>query len=249
MTNTIDLDKLEQVAAAASPGPWRWELNVKNKSVSLVGGKPTFDKTVMGFERWGMGRAAPNFNDAVASGEYNIMERVEKYGAAVPGREHHADWFKDVAHPDAQFIAQANPAVVLELVRRLRAADSENANLRQAVADNITSSTMLTNMGIVNGGMNITLEGGACQLLADAFCEQFRSSGATNFVEMGFTGPDNLQLLVTLQKVYGKTPAQLKREAEERVAQLEAEAVRREEYIEILHAERIGGAAQGASHD
>lgn len=150
---------------------------------------------------------------------------------------------------NAAYIAAANPAVVLELVRRLRAAEAENANLRQAVADNITSSTMLTNMGIVNGGMNITLEGGACQLLADAFCEQFRGSGATNFVEMGFTGPDNLQLLVTLQKVYGKTPAQLKREAEERVAQLEAEAVRREEYIETLHAERIGGAAQGASHD
>ena len=148
-----------------------------------------------------------------------------------------------------QMARAGDSAAILELIRRLRAAEAENANLRQAVADNITSSTMLTNMGIVNGGMNITLEGGACQLLADAFCEQFRGSGATNFVEMGFTGPDNLQLLVTLQKVYGKTPAQLKREAEERVAQLEAEAVRREEYIETLHAERIGGAAQGASHD
>lgn len=147
-------------------------------------------------------------------------------------------------HRDARHAA-AELAITAMAAKDARIAEleTENATLRQAVADNVTSATMLTNMGIVNGGMNITLEGGACQLLADAFCEQFRNSGATNFVEMSFTGPDGLQLLVTMQKVDGKTPAQLKHEAEERVAELEAEAARREDYIEALHAERVGGSA------
>ena len=100
-----------------TPGPWRWELNESSKSVSLVGGKPMFDKTVMDFRRYGTGGAAPSFNDAVATGEYNIMERCEVYGKLVSGREHHADWFKDISHPDAQLIADA--PMILQALRDL----------------------------------------------------------------------------------------------------------------------------------
>lgn len=112
---TVDINRIKELAGAASSGPWRWELNHQNKGVSLVGGSPQFDKTVMGFERWGMSGAAPCFNDAVAGREYNIMERAERYGVKVAGREHHANWFMDVEHPDAQWIVAANPAAMLEL--------------------------------------------------------------------------------------------------------------------------------------
>lgn len=90
-----------------TPGPWRWEFNATSKMVSLVGGKPTFDKTVMDFVRYGMGRAAPAFNDLIAGNQYNIMERCEKYAVPVAGREHHASWFQDLNHPDARLIAAA----------------------------------------------------------------------------------------------------------------------------------------------
>lgn len=130
----MDLQKLKALAEAATPGPWRWKLNESSKSVEIVGGRPTFDKTVMDFVRWGMGRAAPRFNDAVSEGKYNIMERVEKYGAVVPGREHHSDWFKDVAHPDASFMVATDPKTVLsmiasieELERRLAERDAQAA--------------------------------------------------------------------------------------------------------------------------
>lgn len=93
--------------SAHTPGPWRWELNEKSKNVALVGGRPRFDLTVMDFVRYGMGGAAPRFNDAVALGEFNVMERCEKFGVEVEGREHHADWFKDIRHPDARLIAAA----------------------------------------------------------------------------------------------------------------------------------------------
>jgi hypothetical protein len=138
----MDIEKLKVLALEASAGPWQWELNRQNKSVWLTGGRPTFDKIVMDFARWGMGGAAPRFNDAVASGKYNIMERVDKYGVKVPGREHHANWFMGVAHPDAQWIAAANPAAVLELiaeVERLRADAARYRFLRIADLDAIAA--------------------------------------------------------------------------------------------------------------
>lgn len=95
------------MSAKHTPGPWRWELNEEFKSVALVGGKPRYDKTVMDFVRYGMGHAAPRFNDLIAGNQYNIMERCEKYGVTVQGREHHSRWFKDLSHPDARLIAAA----------------------------------------------------------------------------------------------------------------------------------------------
>ena len=40
-----------------TPGPWRWEVNMKSKSLHLVGGKPQFDLTIIEPTRWGMGSA------------------------------------------------------------------------------------------------------------------------------------------------------------------------------------------------
>lgn len=98
------------VSGGHTPGPWRWEFNRKNKSIQLVGGVPTFDKTVMDFERWGMGGACPRFNEKIAGNEFNIMTRVSDHPdwiAPFDGRTHHADWCADVMHPDARLIAAA----------------------------------------------------------------------------------------------------------------------------------------------
>lgn len=86
-----------------TPGPWRWELNEKSHLVTLCGGVPRFDMTVMDFVRYGMGHGAPRFR----SGPVDNMHRVEKFGAIVLGREHHAGWFKGIEHPDAHLIAAA----------------------------------------------------------------------------------------------------------------------------------------------
>jgi hypothetical protein len=88
-----------------TPGPWRWVLNEKSRDVHLEGGDPAFDLIVVDFVRYGMGNAAPRFREDVD--RMNIMHRCEKFGAIVPKREHHADWFKDINHPDARLIAAA----------------------------------------------------------------------------------------------------------------------------------------------
>jgi hypothetical protein len=87
-----------------TPGPWRWEVNETTKTVSLQGGKPKYDCTVMDFVRWGMQSAMPRF--VVEPKPYlNIMKPMTDFMKISPGREHHSSWFKIIDHPDANLIA------------------------------------------------------------------------------------------------------------------------------------------------
>lgn len=90
-----------------TPEPWRWEINLKHKSVQIVGGHPMYDKTVMDFERWGLQGAAPRFNEKIAGDEFNVMTRLcdrPDWIAPFEGRHHHANWCANVTHPDARRI-------------------------------------------------------------------------------------------------------------------------------------------------
>lgn len=92
--------------SAHTPGPWRWEVNEKSKTMHLVGGVPQFDLTIIDFERWGLGGAIMRLRDTSLDG-MNLMSRCLAWCKPVVGREHHADWFKDIDHPDARLIAAA----------------------------------------------------------------------------------------------------------------------------------------------
>lgn len=90
-----------------TPEPWRWEINLKHKSVQIVGGRPMYDKTVMDFERWGLQGASPRFNEKIAGDEFNVMTRLcdrPDWIAPFEGRRHHAHWCANVTHPDARRI-------------------------------------------------------------------------------------------------------------------------------------------------
>jgi len=83
-------------------------VNRKSKDIKLVGGHPQFDKTVMDFERWGMGGASPRF--ALQFGDSHIMTRLcdrLEWIQPFSGRSHHADWCAGVIHPDARLIEAA----------------------------------------------------------------------------------------------------------------------------------------------
>lgn len=82
-----------------TPGPWQWQVNEKGKEVRLVA-LHSGTKFIMTFERWGMQSAQPRFNSGV-------MVTADRLAITVKGREHHADWFKSISHPDAQLIASA----------------------------------------------------------------------------------------------------------------------------------------------
>lgn len=110
--------------------PWRWEFNEKHKTVSITGGRPTFDLTVMDFERWGMGGAVPRFRDTEHDG-MNVMHRLcdrKDWFAPYAGREHHASWHANVIHPDARRIVacvNACAGVPTELLEEYPAPFSE----------------------------------------------------------------------------------------------------------------------------
>lgn len=100
-----------------TPGPWRWEFNAKHKNVSICGGLPTYDLTVLDFSRWGMGGAQPVF---LEPGNLPTLHRLadrQDWVAPIPGREHHAHWCSTVTHPDARLMAAA-PALLAEVKRQ-----------------------------------------------------------------------------------------------------------------------------------
>lgn len=114
----------KEMIAEHTPGPWRWEFNRKHKSMTLVGGKPQFDLTIMDFARWGMGGAVAVMRDTAHEG-FNIMHRVcdrADWIAPFPGRAHHADWCSGLSHPDLRLI-EAAPDLLTALQGVVRIAD------------------------------------------------------------------------------------------------------------------------------
>jgi len=65
-----------------------------------------------------------------------------------------------------------------------------------------------------SGGFAFKFEGGACGIMAAAFAGQLKGTGAPNFIEMNFTHPEiDGPIAVTIQRVNGKSPGQLRSEA------------------------------------
>lgn len=106
-----------------TPGPWRWEINEKHKTVHLVGGVPQFDLTIIEPTRWGMHKASLMIRDTAHDG-MNIMNKLHErrdWIAPFPGRHHHANWCADVVHPDMRLIAAAPELLdALQLITQWR---------------------------------------------------------------------------------------------------------------------------------
>lgn len=91
-----------------TPGPWRWEINPKGRTIRLCGGaRPLYDLIVMDFVRWGMVNAQPRFTVD------GLMCKAEDFKRVAPNREHHAAWFQLLSHPDANLIAAAPDLLAL----------------------------------------------------------------------------------------------------------------------------------------
>lgn len=134
MSEILDLDAVERLAASATPGPWSWNVNPRGHTVSLDG-RGRGNEVVMGFRRWGMGGAQPTFRKCHESeGKvFHLLADVGDFLAPIDGREHHASWLQDIDQPDARFIAAAR-TLVPALTAELRAARERIAGLEADAA-------------------------------------------------------------------------------------------------------------------
>lgn len=87
----------------------------------------------------------------------------------------------------------------------------EGKNLGEILAGELR----LNNAGPrADGGFGFELSGGVCHLMAEGFAEQFKQSGAINYLELLFDHSDIGPLTITMQRVNGLTPAQKLAKAE-----------------------------------
>lgn len=106
-----------------------------------------------------------------------------------------------------------------EVTPQLAEVLDEEARLRAALAANVVSETMLTGLFVRSGAMDMGIKDGAAFLLAERFADQFLTSGATDYLKVRVTSKALMpgeQLVVSLQRVAGQTPHDLRREAEQR---------------------------------
>jgi len=93
----------------------------------------------------------------------------------------------------------------------------ENDKLRQLLAQKVMDDTLLSDINRTDNGLILGMEGGACQILADAFGQQLLESGAENYIEVLFESsrhPELGQIVVTVKKETGETPHQLRAKVE-----------------------------------
>lgn len=158
---------------------------------------------------------APGFANRVIGGMHTIMHN-------------------DIVDPNDDALS-LHPRIVealskMDAANRVPELEAEIDRLKTQVSDllgehaeQIAQKTMIKNIGL-NNGLNIDLEGGACQLLAEQFGYQFSKSDAKNYIEMSFISREYLpdeKLVVTIQRMKGKTPHQFRVELEQEVAQLQ----------------------------
>lgn len=122
-----------------TPGPWRWEFNKAHRSITLVGGRPQFDLTVMDFARWGMSGATMRLLGSEPDGLqllFRVHERPDWYRPEV-GREHHEHWHQLLTHPDARLI-EAAP----DLLEALEALVSQRNSTEMARAGDLARAAI-----------------------------------------------------------------------------------------------------------
>lgn len=85
-----------------------------------------------------------------------------------------------------------------------------------------------------DGSFGFTFSGLAIQIMAEAFADQFKSSGAVNYLELLFDHSEVGPLTVTMQRVEGLTPAQKLAAVEAQLEAAQKESAIRLEAIEQM---------------
>lgn len=100
-------------------------------------------------------------------------------------------------------------------------AADEIERLRDGAVERLMRETLFTGMVPTDRGVEMGLQGGAAHLLAESLAESFREGKGINYVEIRFESRQAVpgeRFLVTVQRTAGKTPHELRVEAEAALA-------------------------------
>ena len=107
-----------------------------------------------------------------------------------------------------------NAIALLNPWRTIRELRAENERLARALSD-----PLLTGLHMGNGTLELGMQGPGPQILAGMFMGMFEKyPDAKNYIEVSFGSPIG-PIVVTVMKPGGKTPDQLRREAEKKLAE------------------------------
>ena len=101
---------------------------------------------------------------------------------------------------------------------------SETQRLRERVAELEAEVPYVTDLRAANGQLDMTIQGAKSTLsaMATALAKNFEADGGINYVQYEVRSGDK-DFVLTLQRAAGKTPHQLRQEAESRALKAEAE--------------------------
>lgn len=131
---------------------------------------------------------------------------------------------KDMSEKEKLDEAQRRVAACLNAFDGIPTDKIEGKNLGEILAGEMRLNNAGPREG---GGFGFEFSGGVCQLMAEAFAEQFKHSGAINYLELLFDHSDIGPLTITMQRVDGLTPAHklAKAESERDALQQKLDAV------------------------
>jgi hypothetical protein len=112
----------------------------------------------------------------------------------------------------------------------------------KSIGDFVSKEAYLNGMGPAadREGAQMNLSGIACQMLAGAFAGQFEGSGAVNFLEVNLAHETVGPMSVTIQRVQGKTPGQLRAETERELAETKIKLARSQARVAELERASAG---------
>lgn len=127
-----------------------------------------------------------------------------------------------------------------ELERELSAANAEvvqlrgeNKQLKSDAGKWIVDQAYVTGLE-TGGGLSVGFQGAACQMFAAMVAGEFKGAGGINYVQMTMTHPETGPLVLTMQRLAGKTPHALRTEAEAKLTAAERERDEAREDVERL---------------
>lgn len=156
----------------------------------------------------------------------NSIEELKK--AALGANLHGWTGFEDALNADgyseavSEFIGHCSPSAILALIAQLEAknirADAcvnafegiETGRFAgKSIGEFLAGEVSLNKAEPKpDGSFGFTFSGLAIQIMAESFADQFKSSGAVNYLELLFEHSEIGPLTVTMQRVDGLTPAQ-----------------------------------------